>query len=107
MRREVGRHAKNLNKIIRQDQEKLTLLEEKQTPVNAGSYNSLSSLDRAGDYEALLNKQRPANYLDGFSGRSEIGGGPLEESVGHDELQVVAGALLGFLVSLAVETLIG
>lgn len=31
---------------------------------------------------------------------------PLKESIGHTEVEVIAGALFGFLVSLAVNTLI-
>lgn len=122
----MGKHAKNLNKITKHNRERSTLLLEKQSPseyrspvsVNTRSLGSLSSPEQADAYELEQeplptsgpgrSSNPPTAVIggDGSSEKTEIYYSPLEESVGHTEVQVIAGALLGFLVSLAVEVMI-
>ncbi|CAA6665858.1 unnamed protein product [Spirodela intermedia] len=126
VRREVGKHAKNLNKITKHNRERSILLQEKQSPIDCRpsvslstrSLGSLSSPEQADGYEleqevlprsgrGKSSNPPPAVIVgDGSSEKTEIYYSPLEESVGHTEVQVIAGALLGFLVSLAVEAII-
>ncbi|XAR67232.1 hypothetical protein NMG60_11001910 [Bertholletia excelsa] len=124
VRREVGIHAKVLNRI---QLENLALSNEVDELVD--SQPSKSSSD-SENYEALFleeykqdfynAKQKNANLLLRSEKRKEQNGmlispgsGPdiednwslFKESVGHNEIEVIAGALLGLFVSLAVYTL--
>ncbi|XP_078431580.1 acid phosphatase/vanadium-dependent haloperoxidase-related protein [Wolffia australiana] len=94
VRREVGRHAKNLNKMAMLKRERSRVFQEKTNLV--GNYArsaspSLESVDGADQEQLTID---------------EIGFNRLEESVGHTEVQVIAGAILGFLVSFGVELLL-
>ncbi|KAM5586934.1 hypothetical protein ABKV19_005726 [Rosa sericea] len=74
VRREAGNHARELNKIVPQ----------------ITRANTIPSQDRGTDAEEGL--ERAGSYI------------PLKETIGHTEVEVTAGALLGFLVGLAVYT---
>lgn len=77
MRREVGKHARVLNKLT----------------ANA----------RRGEEEISL-KGKEGETLESDEIREEVYL-PLKESIGHTEVEVVAGALFGFLVSFGVYSL--
>ncbi|KAE8713589.1 Acid phosphatase/vanadium-dependent haloperoxidase-related protein, putative isoform 2 [Hibiscus syriacus] len=76
VRREVGNHAKVLNAILAKRRVNSVVTEDRD-----------NLIDSPEDYE-VLDQIR------------------LKESIGHTEVEVVAGALLGFLVSLAVYSIV-
>uniref|UniRef100_A0A1D1Y923 Putative membrane protein yuiD n=1 Tax=Anthurium amnicola TaxID=1678845 RepID=A0A1D1Y923_9ARAE len=115
VRREVGNHAKILNRIMKH-QESLTLLQDKDTFVPEVTVNS-KSLDPLVSLSEKANSGKASNTFSPSMCRTTIVGDdssekvktiyrPLNESVGHTEIQVVAGALLGFVVSLAIEVIV-
>ncbi|XP_077229441.1 acid phosphatase/vanadium-dependent haloperoxidase-related protein [Tasmannia lanceolata] len=133
VRKEVGYHAKILNTILLRTQENPTPSGEKDdlidsklgsSSINSESLSPLLSVSETvssytenptapsfcrlpkltsrpngmpsnsvGDIEDELKKEYRKYY-------------PLKESVGHTELEVIVGGLLGFLVSLAVEIIL-
>lgn len=77
MRREVGKHARVLNKLT----------------ANA----------RKGEEEiSIKGKEGETLESDEISEEVKL---PLKESIGHTEVEVIAGALFGFLVSFGVYSL--
>lgn len=76
MRREVGKHARVLNKLT----------------ANA----------RRGEEMSLKGKEGETLESDEISEEVKL---PLKESIGHTEVEVIAGALFGFLVSFGVYSL--
>ncbi|XP_052208580.1 uncharacterized protein LOC127812237 isoform X2 [Diospyros lotus] len=125
VRREVGIHAKTLNRLLLQnldssnDAEDLIDLKPRKSYSNPESLEPLL-LEEANFLNAKLNANlfvRPENSNKvmsstlasddgGKSGKVAESRKLLKESVGHNEIEVIAGAFLGFLVSLAVYTVI-
>lgn len=133
MRREVGYHAKILNKLLLEAQQNSTLYSEEEGminskqgtfPISSESLPSLFSLTKkptaympnsmpASDHGSD-NRARRTNSLP--SSLSVVGKEvfnkdcnsyiPLKEYVGHTEIEVLVGALLGFVVSLAIEMIL-
>lgn len=117
VRREVGNHARLLNKLAT----------KKQLNSRDDSQMANSSSTRDGEMGQLLSEegrsyvnelpnsspflvkpekrtQMPSPSVDA---KDELDGfKPLKESIGHTEVEVIAGALLGFFVSLAVYAIL-
>ncbi|XP_020270036.1 uncharacterized protein LOC109845225 isoform X2 [Asparagus officinalis] len=130
VRREVGIHAKLLNKMLEaQEKETLCLKEEafgdpspkkssvnskENTPVLSYSEKRDSCSSQSESY--LVYGSRTTSSKLGDISSSKIGSRtlkkvsnyykPLNESVGHTEVQVLVGAVLGFIVSLAIDTIL-
>lgn len=124
VRREVGIHARTLNKLLKaKSRENSTRARDidgfDSQSGTSSPLNYLSSESSSSSWEmrnALLvpkseNKtdmENPSGLEDdieeGLEGTPNYS--PLKESIGHTEVEVIAGALFGFLVSLAVNTLI-
>lgn len=134
VRREVGNHAKVLNKVLAkihlnsvhnkdiddsidsQSGPSLPTSLESLRPLLSEEASSFTSkpiksplLLRSDDKmrennEAVLSSALAADVEEG-SERSTDNSIPLKESIGHTEVEVIAGALLGFFVSLAVYTI--
>ncbi|KAG0465434.1 hypothetical protein HPP92_019598 [Vanilla planifolia] len=121
VRREVGYHAKILNELItvRPDLESKSLTARVSSDEDGGDLYVSETLDsyvgksqpcRVNSYEvattklaSLANskpdtKESPQKCHSSFT--------RLNESVGHNEIQVIIGALLGFIVSLAVDSIL-
>ncbi|XP_010542552.1 PREDICTED: uncharacterized protein LOC104815716 isoform X1 [Tarenaya hassleriana] len=86
VRREVGNHARVLNKLpfdAKVDSQMRTTMVKSRRKSMAAQVQTLDEMD----------KDDPSSPL-------------LKESIGHTEVEVVAGALLGFFVSLAVSAIL-
>ncbi|KAE8692222.1 UPF0678 fatty acid-binding protein-like protein [Hibiscus syriacus] len=125
VRREVGNHAKVLNAILAKRWVSSVVYEDRDSSIDSCEETS----EPAGNFEgfgpalskkssSLASKTVNASLLiasekekrqtfefaaDDFEVLDHI---RLKESIGHTEVEVVAGALLGFLVSLAVYSII-
>ncbi|XP_058101053.1 uncharacterized protein LOC131245541 [Magnolia sinica] len=121
VRREVGIHAKVLNTILLRNQENPTpcnMEEEVLAPLlplseKTGSYkpNSMAPsppIHRLKDATSKPSMVSSSLVADGKEGLKKANDDyfPLKESVGHTEVQVLVGALLGFLVSLIVDVIL-
>ncbi|KAF4389048.1 hypothetical protein F8388_026777 [Cannabis sativa] len=125
VRREVGVHAKTLNEILKpKSRESSTHAEGidgfdcqpgTSLPLNYSSKNELNSSTSKTRNGLLVPKSESKTQMQNPSGLADDTGAglerissyyPLKESIGHTEIEVIAGALLGFLVSLVVDTLI-
>ncbi|KAF5949028.1 hypothetical protein HYC85_014985 [Camellia sinensis] len=129
VRREVGIHAKALNRVLLQnsassnDADDLIDSQPRKSSSNSESFGPLF-LEEADTFQAkqtnaklLLrseNRKRQSGILISSSLPSNVEGeskkianswAMLKESVGHNEIEVIAGALLGLFVSFAVYTL--
>ncbi|PON51239.1 Acid phosphatase/vanadium-dependent haloperoxidase-related [Parasponia andersonii] len=124
VRREVGIHARTLNKVLKaksransnraEDIDGFDSQPGTSSPLNYLSNESSSPTSKTRN--ALLvpklgNKtqiQNPSGLADDAEEGLERTPNylPLKESIGHTEVEVIAGALFGFLVSLVVNTLI-
>lgn len=121
VRREVGIHAKTLNKILLQMQANSLHSKDRDNLIN--SQPGLSKPLKVGLDKSLLSQEATSlepqetnrgllvksgskirqTDADEISSKLAIDGIPqLKESIGHTEIEVIAGALLGFLVALAV-----
>ncbi|KAL7217450.1 hypothetical protein ACSBR1_029191 [Camellia fascicularis] len=129
VRREVGIHAKALNRVLLQnstssnDANDLIDSQPRKSSSNSKSFEPLF-LEEADTFQAkqtnaklLLrseNRKSQSGILISSSLASDVEGESkkianswalLKESVGHNEIEVIAGALLGLFVSFAVYTL--
>lgn len=129
VRREVGIHAKALNRVLLQnsassnDANDLIDSQPRKSSSNSESFEPLF-LEEADTFQAkqtnaklLLrseNRKSQSGILISSSLASDVEGESkkianswalLKESVGHNEIEVIAGALLGLFVSFAVYTL--
>ncbi|XP_073128298.1 uncharacterized protein [Henckelia pumila] len=130
VRREVGIHAKELNKVMlktmsmstssRNDANDLTNSLSRKPSSNIGKVNSLPLEEETSFRTKPTNSSLLVNSDDVINGTTLLRSAvvvpdakegprtvayvhtPLKESIGHTEIEVAAGALLGFLVSLAV-----
>ncbi|XP_065854099.1 uncharacterized protein [Euphorbia lathyris] len=113
VRREVGNHARVMNKLVSKkkqvnsvnDSQVLETSSSKEgrpyvnelpnaTPFLVNSENRTRQAAQLLISPSIDAKEESENSLDSFN--------PLKESIGHTELEVIAGAFLGFFVSLAV-----
>lgn len=127
VRREVGTHAKELNKVLlkttslstsyRNDANDLTNSLSRKHTSNIEKSNPLPLEEETSVQMKPTNSSLLVNSNDIINGTTltvvvsdakegpesvAYGHNPLKESIGHTEIEVAAGALLGFLVSLAV-----
>jgi len=119
VRREVGIHARVLNKLLLQMQ--ANSLHSKDGDNLMNSQPGLSKQLKVEDFEKSLLSQEATLEPQQANGGLLVKSGskirqteeeisklgvdgipPLKESIGHTEIEVIAGALLGFLVALAV-----
>ncbi|XP_028121221.1 uncharacterized protein LOC114318512 isoform X4 [Camellia sinensis] len=129
VRREVGIHAKALNRVLLQnsassnDADDLIDSQPRKSSSNLESFGPLF-LEEADTFQAkqtnaklllrsenrksqsgiLISSSLPSN-VEGESKKIANSWAMLKESVGHNEIEVIAGALLGLFVSFAVYTL--
>lgn len=126
VRREVGSHAKVLNKVLPRTTSYST--SSRNDVANSYSRESSSNLENIdpvfseehSSFQKKLTKSslllksdngtqsstpfiRSSGVVSDASGGSESVASPLKESIGHTEIEVAAGALLGFFVSLAIS----
>lgn len=128
VRREVGNHAKALNKMLPKTEvnskvcSRDDLIDSQEVPEeNLGALLSKEErpfLPNSTNSPLLLeteNKTRQTSQRLAFSSltaaeeateKIPCSSAPLKESIGHTEVEVVAGALLGFFVSIAVYTIL-
>eukprot|EP00257_Ricinus_communis_P020455 XP_015579686.1 uncharacterized protein LOC8270234 [Ricinus communis] len=125
VRREVGNHAKLLNKVqsktqlyslVSKDRDDLkvsqqgegldSLLSKEGRPFVAKSTNAPLLLQSENKMrrvnQMLMSSSTSADELEEETGDALKTSALLKESIGHTEVEVIAGALLGFFVSLAV-----
>ncbi|GLT98920.1 hypothetical protein SLE2022_163940 [Rubroshorea leprosula] len=106
VRREVGNHARalnnksSINSIASKDKDGFIDLQR-----GTSSTLSMASLDPRPSTKSmkspqLVTTEQRVNQTTRLAANHDES--PLKESIGHTEVEVVAGALLGFLVSLAV-----
>ncbi|GAU33280.1 hypothetical protein TSUD_279540 [Trifolium subterraneum] len=126
VRREVGIHARTMNKLLLQLH--INYLHSKHKEALINSQSGSSNPPKVGHEKSLLSQETTANAFVAVKSEGKIrqsdeellssdlfledakeisklvadGFLPLKESVGHTEVEVVAGGLLGFLVALAV-----
>ncbi|XP_017980052.1 PREDICTED: uncharacterized membrane protein YuiD isoform X1 [Theobroma cacao] len=117
VRREVGNHAKALNTVLPKGQvtsvvskNRDDLIVSRDESVATLNVERLGSLVITSDKEvSQTNEAMASSELAADDEGSESNAYkpliPLKESIGHTEVEVVAGALLGFLVSLAVYSI--
>lgn len=132
MRREVGYHAKILNKILLEAQQNSTLCPEEDDLINSKqetlsiSSKSLPSLFSSSEkptthmpnsMPASGGSDNVARRINSLPSSLAVVGKevlntdynnyiPLKEYVGHTEREVLVGALLGFVVSLVIEMIL-
>ena len=134
MRREVGNHAKALNRILPKKQVNSVVSKDRDNLIDSREETaSTKNIERLGpllskksssltsksenvpllvtsDKEMRQTNETVASFelaADDYEGSESNANNriPLKESIGHTEVEVVAGALLGFLVSLAVYSI--
>lgn len=127
VRREVGNHAKVLNKVLDHSVPTKDTDDVIDTQSGTSYPRSLESLGQILSKEAGSISSKPTNsslllqpddkrrqtsqavlsteQADVEEERTTDNLIPLKESIGHTEIEVIAGALLGFFVSLAVYTI--
>ncbi|KAH0466546.1 hypothetical protein IEQ34_003784 [Dendrobium chrysotoxum] len=120
VRREVGYQAKILNKLqlesdLESESGASSINSKEVTALVAVSENPDSYVGKSEPYQLNSSGARASrlNTLPSLevdikepSQKSYRGYQPLNESVGHNEIQVLVGAFLGFIVSFAVETIL-
>ncbi|KAI3810069.1 hypothetical protein L1987_19676 [Smallanthus sonchifolius] len=104
VRREVGVHARTLNKVLTKNQPNTYASSDRTSLIESSSKKLLSNSE--SDNSLMLEKRLNSSFsTDDIETGSENNGpisGQLKESIGHTEIEVAAGALLGVLTSLAV-----
>ncbi|KAL8237754.1 hypothetical protein R6Q59_018835 [Mikania micrantha] len=102
VRREVGVHARTLNKMLTRNQSNTQASCDSNRSIESSSKKLLSSSD--SDSNSLMLEKGVNSLTHDMERGSENYGlsGQLKESIGHTEIEVAAGALLGVLTSLAV-----
>lgn len=104
VRREVGVHARTLNKAFTNNQPNTYSSSDPNLSIEYSSKKDVSSSESSNSL--MLEKRVNSSYLtEDIENGSESSGPvfiPLKESIGHTEIEVAAGALLGLLTNLAV-----
>lgn len=106
VRREVGIHARTLNKELIKKQPNTYSSSDPNCLIESSSKKLLSS--ESGNSLPLGKRLNSTCLTDDIVTGLENNGpisSPLKESIGHTEIEVAAGALLGLLTSLAVYSL--
>ncbi|KAM0063541.1 hypothetical protein Hdeb2414_s0003g00092121 [Helianthus debilis subsp. tardiflorus] len=98
VRREVGVHARTLNKVLTKKQTNAYASSDPNLSIESSSKKLLSSSE--SDNNSLMLEKRVNLLTDDIENYGLISG-QLKESIGHTEIEVAAGALLGVLASLA------
>ncbi|EPS69166.1 hypothetical protein M569_05604, partial [Genlisea aurea] len=96
VRREVGIHAKVMNKLVLRNEASSSSSSTTDPPVASSSFEDPTAMLLSTP--PLLLKPDVENQT---SNSEQLLPG-LKESIGHTEIEVVSGALLGFLVSIAI-----
>ncbi|CAJ1958289.1 unnamed protein product [Sphenostylis stenocarpa] len=122
VRREVGIHARTLNKLLLQMQANSLHSKDKDKDNLFNSQSGLSNPLKVEEFEKSLLSQEATLEPQQANGGLLVKSGskirqteaeetsklavdgipPLKESIGHTEIEVIVGALVGFLVALAV-----
>ena len=126
----MGTHAEILNKILKTREKKTLYLEEEAfgdsksviSSVNSKEIAPLLSLSEKTSYGSnsepysARDSRMTSTNLDAIPSSNIVikeklewlnnNYKPLNESVGHTEIQVLVGAFLGFIVSLAIDTIL-
>ncbi|XVF77748.1 hypothetical protein PTKIN_Ptkin14bG0071900 [Pterospermum kingtungense] len=115
VRREVGNHAKALNILLQKRQRNSVVSKDRDNPLPL-SKKSSSLTSKSTKVPLLVTSDKETRQSNETVASSELAEDdyessanikfPLKESIGHTEVEVVAGALLGFLVSLAVYSIL-
>lgn len=111
VRREVGNHAKVLNRIpLKKQQLNSTAGRDRNNSNLTGSSSISSTFERLGSYlsgntskNSVLLRSKKGTFEEGSDTEATNSLTPLKESVGHSEVEVIAGALLGLFISLTVN----
>ncbi|KAJ0041836.1 hypothetical protein Pint_17125 [Pistacia integerrima] len=119
VRREVGIHAKTLNNLLSKTQQvNSTVSQDTDNVIDCQQGDSSKlKMDSLGptplsstNVPPLLLKQTKQMLMssveEGSERSGDINSAVLKESIGHTEVEVIAGALLGFFVSLAVYAIV-
>ncbi|KAI7750305.1 hypothetical protein M8C21_005826, partial [Ambrosia artemisiifolia] len=101
VRREVGVHARTLNKVLTKNQPNAYASSDPNRSIESSSKKLLSSSE--SDNNSLMLEKRVNSLTDIENNCPDSG--QLKESIGHTEVEVAAGALLGVLASLAVYSI--
>ncbi|KAL5540207.1 hypothetical protein UlMin_044153 [Ulmus minor] len=125
VRREVGIHARTLNKALQAKQPRVNSVPAKDRDgfdpqTSKSSFlnykETKSSTSKSANAVLVSESEKKTRQTSSTGGNAEEqqeqerSGAefyiPLKESIGHTEVEVIAGALLGFLVSLAVNNIL-
>ncbi|KAJ4836936.1 hypothetical protein Tsubulata_022043 [Turnera subulata] len=115
VRREVGTHAKVLNKWLPKTQAKPMLAKDKddyeENPASFLSKEGRSFVPNSNEPPLLLETRQTSQKMvlpSAEEGKEKVVDSflPLKESIGHTEFEVIAGALLGLFVGIAVHNVI-
>ncbi|WOK93838.1 hypothetical protein Cni_G02539 [Canna indica] len=122
VRREVGLHAKVLNKIQGSDEVGTKNSKLQSSSINCDKVSPLVSISEKADSYGSNQESYSAGRPEITSTKVDLTSqvvdakepllinysnyNPLNESVGHTEVQVIVGAILGFIVSLAIESIL-
>lgn len=129
----MGNHAKALNKMLPKTQLNTMVSRNRDDLINSQQGSSISNAEDLGpllskegrplvpnstNSPLLLksdNKARQTSQMlvsssltaaDEGAEKIPNSSSPLKESIGHTEVEVIAGAMLGFIVSMAVHTIV-
>ena len=116
VRREVGKHAKTINMTLSKTRFHCNEGEDKSASQPGKPSANIETSPAPNRINATLLATSPKRVrqsispsvlddADGEEGSKKVIH-PLKETVGHTEVEVIAGALLGFIVSLAVQTML-
>ncbi|XP_076954595.1 uncharacterized protein LOC143629124 [Bidens hawaiensis] len=99
VRREVGVHARTLNKALTKKKPSAYASSDYNRLIGSSSRKPLSSSE--SDNNSVMLEKRVTSLTDDIENSGPVSG-QLKESIGHTEIEVAAGALLGVLASLVV-----
>ncbi|KAJ8761716.1 hypothetical protein K2173_004525 [Erythroxylum novogranatense] len=111
VRREVGKHARVINKELSKHETNLTLTKDKDEgrlfEPNSSTKNTVlletSDIKTTRSSQVATTPNLEAGIRDKAAPNNNNSGAlPLKESIGHTEVEVIAGAFLGFFASVAV-----
>lgn len=101
----MGLHARTLNKVLSKNKPNTYSLSDPNRLMESSSEKLLSSVE-SGNSVMLEKRVNTSRLTDESESESSIIiSSQLKESIGHTEIEVAAGALLGLLASLVVYSL--
>ncbi|KAM7252312.1 hypothetical protein ACFE04_024195 [Oxalis oulophora] len=116
VRREVGIHARTLNKVLPKIQSDSSATENRNglitsqasiDPVLSDEARTRNSQLKSANASLLLKQEKKIDDEQVLSDEGRTTRiPPLKEAIGHTEVEVIAGAFLGLFVSLAVNTIL-